>query len=248
MTTINCRHLLGANIALATGSLLPTDLSFASDEPNIEALPQPTGSKYGAGNTGLGLSARLTEFTSGIQFHQLPSNAVHEAKRATLDWLGCALIGSRHPTSLNLVKTLQSIGSYPAVRVIGHPGLKLSLLDAPVVNGQMGHILDFDDTHLGGVILYTSTATMPAFLAIGEQKNSSGKDLIVSLVAAFRGCNSNRTSNAQSPPRRMASSWNTRNACRFAWGRKNAEPRCTIDFNGHGDWLHSSCGYATKSR
>lgn len=187
MTTINRRHLLGANIALATGSLLPTDLSFASDEPNIEALPKPTGSKYGAGNTGLGLSARLTEFTSGIQFHQLPSNAVHEAKRATLDWLGCALIGSRHPTSLNLVKTLQSIGSYPAVRVIGHPGLKLSLLDAPVVNGQMGHILDFDDTHLGGVILHTSTATMPALLAIGEQKNSSGKDLIVSLVAAFEG-------------------------------------------------------------
>jgi len=187
MATINRRHLLGANIALASGSILSTNKSFANEQPHGETSTVTTDGKYGAGNTGLGLSSRLSEFTSSIQFNQLSHEAVHEAKRATLDWLGCALIGSRHPTSLSLVKTLHSIGSYPAVRVIGHPGLKLSLLDAPVVNGQMGHILDFDDTHLGGVILHTSTATMPALLAIGEQKKLNGKDLIVGLVAAFEG-------------------------------------------------------------
>ena len=69
--------------------------------------------------------------------------------------------------------------------LIGQGGRKLSLLDAAVANGQMGHILDFDDTHLGGVILHTSTATLPALFALGEQRKSSGRDVIVALAAAF---------------------------------------------------------------
>jgi len=187
MTTINRRNLLETSLLVAAGSFLPSSNSTAADSTPTGQNPKPTSNTYGAGNTGLGIGKKLTEFTSNIQFEQLSSAAVHEAKRATLDWLGCALIGSKHPTSMNLVNTLKSIGSYAAVRVIGHPGLKMSLLDTPVANGQMGHVLDFDDTHLGGVILHTSTATMPALLAIGEQKKLNGRQLIVSLVAAFEG-------------------------------------------------------------
>jgi 2-methylcitrate dehydratase PrpD len=49
----------------------------------------------------------------------------------------------------------------------------------------MGHVLDFDDTHLGGVILHTSTATLPALFALGERRKSSGRDVTVALAAAF---------------------------------------------------------------
>ena len=187
MTTINRRNLLETSLLVAASSFLPSSNSMANDSASAAQSPKTTSNTYGAGNTGLGISKKLTEFTSSIQFEQLSSAAIHETKRATLDWLGCALIGSKHPTSINLVNTLKSIGSYSAVRVIGHPGLKMSLLDTPVANGQMGHVLDFDDTHLGGVILHTSTATMPALLAIGEQKKLNGRQLIVSLVAAFEG-------------------------------------------------------------
>jgi 2-methylcitrate dehydratase PrpD len=187
MTVMNRRDILGTGLALASSSLWGAKNSYATDNSDTTTSTKAPLNQYGASNTGLGISKKLTEFTSSIQFETLSSQAIHEAKRATLDWLGCALIGSKHPTSINLVKTLHSIGSYPAVRVIGHPSLKMSLLDSPVVNGQMGHILDFDDTHLGGVILHTSTATLPALLAIGEQNKLNGKILITSLVAAFEG-------------------------------------------------------------
>jgi len=142
-------------------------------------------SSYGAANLGLGVTRQLGEFLSGIQYANLPGTATHEAKRAVLDWLGCALAGSQHPTPQILISTFKQMGSFAAVNVLGQQGLKLSLLDAAVANGQMGHVLDFDDTHLGGVILHTSTATMPALLSLGQHRHSSGQDLLVALVAAF---------------------------------------------------------------
>lgn len=140
---------------------------------------------YGAAPTGLGITSALARFLSAIRYEDLSPAAVHEAKRAVLDWVGCALAGSAHPTVKVLLATLDELGSRPVATVLGHGGRRLSLLDAPVANGQMGHVLDFDDTHLGGVILHTSTATLPALFALGEWRKSSGRDLIVALAAAF---------------------------------------------------------------
>ncbi len=140
---------------------------------------------YGAALTGSGITGTLARFLAGIRYEDLPPAAVHEAKRALLDWIGCALAGSSHPTVNVTIATLEALGSVPAVTVLGRRGLRLGLLDAPVANGQMGHVLDFDDTHLGGVILHTSTATLPALFALGEWRKSSGRDVIVALAAAF---------------------------------------------------------------
>ena len=132
-----------------------------------------------------GSRARLPAFCRAFAMRTCSPAAVHEAKRAVLDWIGCALAGSAHPTVNVLLATFEELGSVPVATVLGRGGRKLSLLDAPVANGQMGHVLDFDDTHLGGVILHTSTATLPALFALGEWRKSSGRDVIVALAAAF---------------------------------------------------------------
>ena len=140
---------------------------------------------YGAASTGLGITSTFARFISGIRYEDLSPAAAYEAKRAVLDWIGCALAGSSHPTVNVLLATFEDMGSLPVATLLGRGGRKLSLLDAPVANGQMGHVLDFDDTHLGGVILHTSTATLPALFALGERRKSSGRDVIVALAAAF---------------------------------------------------------------
>jgi 2-methylcitrate dehydratase PrpD len=140
---------------------------------------------YGASLTGSKITTALATFLAGVRFEHLPDRAVHEARRAVLDWVGCALAGSRHETVGRLLAAFDALGSTGPATVLGQAGRKLSLLDAAVANGQMGHVLDFDDTHLGGVILHTSTATLPALFALGEQRRSSGRDLITALAAAF---------------------------------------------------------------
>jgi 2-methylcitrate dehydratase PrpD len=180
---INRREWMGWAL---TGACLGTSKinASASDEPSPHA-GSGSGTKYGAAALGLGVTSEFARFLASIRYEDLPPEAVHEAKRAVLDWMGCAVAGSQHPTVQILLATFTEIGSAPTATVIGHDGRKLSLLDAPVANGQMGHILDFDDTHLGGVILHTSTATLPALFALGEKRKSSGRDLIVALAAAF---------------------------------------------------------------
>ncbi len=169
------RDVLGSSLALLAGAAAAT------------ATPQEPseGATYGAGLTGLAITSALARFLSSIRYEDLSPEAVHEARRAVLDWTGCALAGSAHPTVSVLLATFDELGSVPVSTVLGRRGRKLSLLDAPVANGQMGHVLDFDDTHLGGVILHTSTATLPALFALGERNKASGRDVIVALAAAF---------------------------------------------------------------
>jgi 2-methylcitrate dehydratase PrpD len=167
------RDVLGSSLALLVGGVATT-----------AARPQEANT-YGAAPTGLGITSALARFLSAIRYEDLSPAAVHEAKRAVLDWVGCALAGSTHPTVDVLLATFGELGSVPVATVLGRGGRKLSLLDAPLANGQMGHVLDFDDTHLGGVILHTSTATLPALFALGEWRQSSGRDVIVALAAAF---------------------------------------------------------------
>ena len=167
------RDLLGSSLALLAGGVAPAE---------IRAQDANT---YGAALTGQGITTAFAHFLSGIRYEDLSPAAVREARRAVLDWVGCALAGSAHPTVDVLLATLEELGSVPTATVIGHRDRKLSMLDAAVANGQMGHVLDFDDTHLGGVILHTSTATLPALFALGERRRSSGREVIVALAAAF---------------------------------------------------------------
>jgi 2-methylcitrate dehydratase PrpD len=167
------RDVLGSSLALLAGGVVTTG-----------AKVQEVGA-YGAALTGLGITSTLARFLSSIGYEDLSPEAVHQARRAVLDWLGCAIAGSTHPTVDVLLATFDDLGSAPMATVLGRDGHKLSLLDAAVANGQMGHVLDFDDTHLGGVILHTSTATLPALFALGERRRSSGREVMVALAAAF---------------------------------------------------------------
>ncbi|MDH3438961.1 MAG: MmgE/PrpD family protein, partial [Betaproteobacteria bacterium] len=129
-------------------------------------------------------SRTLCAHLANAKFDDLPANAVHEARRGLLDWLGCALAGSRHPTIDKLVDVLREVSGSTRATVLGRR-LRLGLLDAPLANGQMGHVLDFDDTHMGGVVLHTSSPVLAALLAIAERRPTPGKDLIAAYAVGF---------------------------------------------------------------
>jgi 2-methylcitrate dehydratase PrpD len=141
--------------------------------------------EYGVAALGLGVTRTLGAFVSAIRFEDLPDAVVHEARRGVLDWAGCALAASRHPTIRILLDTFAATGSAPVARVMGQGGLRLGLLDAPVANGQMGHLLDFDDTHMGGVVLHTSSPLLAALLAVAEHRPVSGRELVAAYVGGF---------------------------------------------------------------
>jgi 2-methylcitrate dehydratase PrpD len=130
------------------------------------------------------LTKMLCAHLAKARFDDLSEAAKNEARRGVLDWVGCALAGSAHPTVAKLIAVLEEAGGRPQARVLGR-NLRLGFLDAPLANGQMGHILDFDDTHMGGVVLHASSPILAALLALAERKQVSGADLMLAYAVGF---------------------------------------------------------------
>ncbi len=55
---------------------------------------------------------------------------------------------------------------------------------AALLNGALGHSLDFDDTHAAGT-LHPGAAVIPAALAAGEMAGASGADVLAAIVAGY---------------------------------------------------------------
>ncbi len=140
--------------------------------------------QYGVAALGLGLSKTLARFVSELRFASLPAAVVHQAKRACIDYLGCALAGGQHPTIEQLVQGLQHLDEVGQTPLLGR-NERLSRLSAALVSGQSGHVLDFDDTHMGGVILHASSPMLSAMLAHAHGRHISGERLLTGFVAGF---------------------------------------------------------------
>lgn len=139
------------------------------------------------------LTKTLAAHLAAARFGDLSQVARHAARRGVLDWIGCALAACRHPTVTTLIDVLAETGGRPQATVLGR-SLKLGLTEAPLANGQMGHLLDFDDTHMGGVVLHTSSPVLAALLALAERTPVSGADLMLAYAVGFEaGVRSGRT-------------------------------------------------------
>ena len=140
--------------------------------------------EYGVAPLRLNAGRDFCAFLASFRYEDLPEQVIHESRRGVLDWLGCALAGSRHPKLRKALAGIKALGSAERARVIAHD-LRLGLLEAAIVNGQMGHILDYDDTHMDGVVLHTSSPVLAALLAVAETGRFSGRDLVSAYAAGF---------------------------------------------------------------
>ncbi len=140
--------------------------------------------EYGATPLDLRITEDLCGFLAGFTYEELPAAVIHEAKRGVLDWIGCVMAGSQHPTLAKTMAVLTAVSGREQATVFAHD-LKLGLLEAPVANGQMGHILDFDDTHMDGVILHTSSPVLAALFALADGRATDGRAFIGAYAAGF---------------------------------------------------------------
>jgi 2-methylcitrate dehydratase PrpD len=127
-------------------------------------------------------TSTLAKFLIASRYEDLPREVVHEASRALLNWLGCAIGASHHETVDNAVAALQPFFGPAQAQLLGRRE-RVDALRAALINGISSHVLDFDDTHARTV--HVSAPVWPALLAYGEWKGDqhvSGKDLIHAFV------------------------------------------------------------------
>lgn len=130
------------------------------------------------------VTRQLARHIATSRYADLPADAVAAARRGVLDWLGCALAGSHHPTLDLLLSVAQELNGQAHATVLGRQ-CKVGVMEAALVNGQMGHVLDYDDTHMAGVVLHASSPTLAALFALSEASGAHGSDFIMAYVAGF---------------------------------------------------------------
>jgi 2-methylcitrate dehydratase PrpD len=127
----------------------------------------------------MSITTDLWERFGGLEGRHLPPDVATVAGQSILDWFACAIAGSTEPLARILREEL--VTAEGPASVIG-TGRRTGVLPAALVNGAAGHALDFDDTHtlMSG---HPSVPVFPAALALAEELDTSGADLLAAFVA-----------------------------------------------------------------
>lgn len=125
------------------------------------------------------VSRTLARFLVNSRYEDIPRPIRHEASRAILNWLGCAIGSSHHETVECMLAALRAFSGPPQATVVGRSD-RLDILHATLVNGVSSHVLDFDDTHRRAI--HPSAPVLPALLAYAEYRPVTGAELVHAFV------------------------------------------------------------------
>lgn len=121
-------------------------------------------------------TAALAQFVLQSQPGQMSAKLAHEAKRAVLNWVGCAIGASRHATVNRAITALAPFFGQAQATVLGRHE-RPDILHAALLNGITSHTFDFDDTHLKTVI-HPAGPVASALLALAEHGPISGQEFL----------------------------------------------------------------------
>ena len=134
-------------------------------------------------------TAKLAAYVAGLTYDAIPREVLERAKHLTLDFLGSAVRARREaestPSLLGMLKTL-GLDHNGDSTVVGDSKTWTPAV-AALLNGALGHSLDFDDTHADSS-LHPSAPVVPAAFAAGEMVNASGRDVLTAIVAGYEVC------------------------------------------------------------
>src|SRR5438045_445452 len=131
----------------------------------------------------------LAGYVADLRFDDIPPEVLERAKVLTLDFLGSTIRARREaestPSLLKMLEALQLDGNGYST-VFGDSKAWTPAI-AALLNGALGHSLDFDDTHADSS-LHPSAPVVPAAFAVGEMTGSSGREVLTAIVAGYEVC------------------------------------------------------------
>ena len=134
-------------------------------------------------------TATLAAYVANLKFEDIPQEVRERAKALTLDFLGSAIRARRDAESTpSFFKTLETLAlDGRGQSTVFGDDKSWTPVAAALLNGALGHSLDFDDTHADSS-LHPSAPVVPAALAVGELVGASGRDVLTAIVAGYEVC------------------------------------------------------------
>jgi 2-methylcitrate dehydratase PrpD len=125
----------------------------------------------------------LAKFCSQVSIDMLPEEVIHKAKLCTLDYIA-NIYGSLELEAVkNLISYVKSLKTSGRATALGC-GFKTDVHNAAFINGTTAEAIEAQDgLRFGGN--HPGTAVIPAAIAIAEDMNRGGRDIIGAIVAGY---------------------------------------------------------------
>ena len=129
---------------------------------------------------GASICNQLADFAATLAHEDIPADRRLRAAHHMLDSAGIALASTRYDFAHKTLAGLKALGGSGEVGIWGMPA-RMSPRDAATMNGFLCHGLDYDDTHIGGIVHPTSSV-FPAVISAAAMAGASGRDAVTAYV------------------------------------------------------------------
>jgi len=125
----------------------------------------------------------LADYVVSNRWDDIPADVRHEAKRAILNYVGCAIGGSGHTAVTTAIRALSPFSGERNASVLGRPE-RLDALHASLMNGISSHVEDYDDTTPKNYS-HTSSPVASALFAYASANSVRGRDFVQAFILGF---------------------------------------------------------------
>jgi len=132
-------------------------------------------------------AGKLGKYAVEIQAAQLPTEVIHATKRCVLDWFSATIQGGLEDPARFITAALANENATGSSTLIPS-GAPATPRDAALINGTAAHTLEVDDIFRDG-IYHPGPPVIAAALAACQSRDSSGAELIASVVAGYEVSN-----------------------------------------------------------
>lgn len=150
---------------------------------------------------------RLAEFVAETRFEDLPPDTIAAAKDVVLDTLGAITAGSRLEENANFGRLASEMSGPGNSSIVGHR-YRVQPVWATFVNATAGVALEMDEgNRVGGG--HPSIHVTPGALAVGEDLDSSGRDVLTAIILGYEVISRVGTATEVKPEVHSHGTWGT---------------------------------------
>lgn len=129
------------------------------------------------------ISQKWARFALGLNYENIPSVVLEEAKRFLLDSVGCAFSALDNKDTKAAYDYIQDLGGKQQATIIGW-GEKANLPQATLMNSLLIRALDYNDIYWEQDPSHPSDI-IPAVLSTGEFMKKDGKEVLVGIIITY---------------------------------------------------------------
>lgn len=126
----------------------------------------------------------ISEYIAGLKYEDIPRDVIEQAKKVLLHTVAASMAAAPLPITKKVTAYTQSKGGAEEATIWCSDGRKVPAEEAAFANGTIADGMDWEDCTWTG---HPSAIGIPACVAVAEKWKKSGKDLLVSIVAAYEG-------------------------------------------------------------